>query len=511
MANRTKNATRNIVFGTILKTYQIAAPFLTRTLMIRFMSIEYTGLSGLFASILQVLNLAELGVGSAMVYSMYKPIAENDTKKIQALMNAYRQYYRIIGTVIAAIGLALTPFIPKLINGNPVPELNVYALYLISLSATVLSYWLFAYKNSIITAHQRSDIISKANIVSSTVLYLIQIASIVIFKNYYIFISATVISQILTNIIIFFVANKLYPQYKPSGILDKAEKQQINKRIRDLFTAKIGSVIVNSADTIIISAFLGLETLAIYQNYFYIITALIGVLGIVHHACMASIGNSIVTETKNKNYHDLQKYTFLIMFIVGLSAICLLNLFQPFMDIWVGKELELEFSAVICFAIYFYVYEFNQLLCTYKDAGGIWHQDRLRPLITALTNLILNIASVHFLGIYGVILSTVVSTLLIGTPWLIKNLFSTIFESAQKRDYITNIIIYSFTTILSGTICYIICDFVPHIKYIELIIKTIICISITTSIYIATYRSLPVYAESKKLTRKMFKSLRKEK
>lgn len=511
MANRTKNATRNIIFGTILKIYQIAAPFLTRTLMIRFMSIEYTGLSGLFTSILQVLNLAELGVGSAMVYSMYKPIAENDTKKIQALMNAYRQYYRIIGTAIAVIGLALTPFIPNLISGNPVPELNVYTLYLISLSATILSYWLFAYKNSIITAHQRSDIISKINIISSTVLYLIQIASIIVFKNYYIFVSATVVSQILTNIIVSFVANKLYPQYKPSGNLGKLEKQQINKRIRDLFTAKIGSVIVNSADTIVISAFLGLGTLAIYQNYFYIITALIGILGIVHHACMASIGNSIVTETKDKNYHDLQKYTFLIMFVVGLSAVCLLNLFQPFMDIWVGKELELEFSAVVCFAIYFYVYELNQLLCTYKDAGGIWHQDRFRPLITALANLMLNIASVHFLGIYGIILSTVVSTLFIGTPWLIKNLFSTIFEPAEKHDFIAHVSIYALATVLSGAICYIICDLVPHIKYVEFAIKAVICVVVTVPTYIVTYRSLPIYSESKKFTKKMVKSLRKGK
>ena len=172
---RTKNATRNIIFGVILKAYQIIVPFLMRTAMIYLMGVQYLGLNSLFTSILQVLNLAELGVGSAMIYSMYKPIAEDDNATICALMKLYKTYYRIIGLVIAVIGCALTPFIPKLISGDVPDNLNIYLLYLLNLGATVLSYWLYAYKNCILQAHQRVDIVSKVSLVTSTIQYALQL------------------------------------------------------------------------------------------------------------------------------------------------------------------------------------------------------------------------------------------------------------------------------------------------------------------------------------------------
>ena len=158
---RTKNATRNIIFGVILKAYQIIAPFLMRTALIYLMGVQYLGLNSLFTSILQVLNLAELGVGSAMIYSMYKPIAEDNNAAICALMKLYRTYYRVIGLIIAVAGCALTPFIPKLISGDVPEKVNIYVLYLLNLGATVLSYWLYAYKNSILQAYQRMDVVSK--------------------------------------------------------------------------------------------------------------------------------------------------------------------------------------------------------------------------------------------------------------------------------------------------------------------------------------------------------------
>ena len=505
MAGRTKNASRNIAFGLILKIYQIAAPFLTRTLMIHFMSVEYTGLSGLFTSILHMLNLAELGVGSAMVYSMYKPVADGNTKKIRVLMNAYKKYYRAIGALVATVGLILTPFIPYLIKDNPVPELNIYALYLVNLAATVMSYWMFAYKNSILSAHQRDDIISKINIASSTILYLIQILSIMVFKNYYVFTCATLISQIITNIIVSIVATKTYPDYYPSGKLSKDEKKEINGRIKDLFTAKIGAVIVNSVDTLVISIFLGLTMLTIYQNYFYIITALNGILSIIYRACTAGIGNSVITESKEKNYNDLKKFTFIIMAIVGFCTVCLLCLYQPFIDIWVGKDLMLNTLAVICLAIYFYVYQFNQLLCTYKDAAGIWHQDRFRPLISALTNLTLNIILVHFIGIYGIILSTVIATLLIGSPWLVYNLFSTIFERKNMAKYVATILKYVVTTIIAAVIAIFACAKLPENKYTRLIAGGAIAAISTAIVYLVSYRKSNEFKESKKLIAKIIK------
>ena len=206
--DRTKNATRNIIFGLVLKTYQIIVPFLMRTAMIYFMGVQYLGLNSLFTSILQVLNLAELGVGSAMIYSMYRPIAEDDNKTICALMKLYRTYYRIIGLIIAIVGCLLTPFIPKLISGEIPNDVNIYILYWLNLAATVLSYWLYAYKNSILQANQRTDVVSKVTLITNTVQYILQILVLWFFKNYYLYVIVMLATQAVTNIFTAIVADK---------------------------------------------------------------------------------------------------------------------------------------------------------------------------------------------------------------------------------------------------------------------------------------------------------------
>ena len=248
------------------------------------------------------------------------------------------------------------PFIPKLIKGDVPADINIYILYLLNLAATVLSYWLLAYKNSILQAHQRTDISSKVTLVTNTIQFGLQFVVLWLLKDYYVYIIIALSVQVLTNIITALVADKLYPNFKAKGKLPKEEVRIINNRIKDLFTAKLGGVIVNSADTIVVSAFLGLTVLAIYQNYYYLLTSVIGFVTIVFSACTAGIGNSLITETKQKNFNDLNKFTFLISWIAGFCSCCFLNLYQPFMKIWVGEELMLEYSAVICFVVYYFIY-----------------------------------------------------------------------------------------------------------------------------------------------------------
>ncbi|MHC0456065.1 oligosaccharide flippase family protein [Clostridium perfringens] len=494
--NRTKNATRNIIFGMILKIYQLLIPFVMRTAMIYLLGIEYLGLNSLFTSVLQVLNLAELGVGSAMVFSMYKPIAEDDKETICALMNLYKIYYRIIGAVVLIAGVILLPFIPNLISGFIPDDINVYILYLINLGATVLSYWIFAYKNSILQAHQRVDVTSKVMLITESLKYVFQLSALAISHNYYYFVIVVLFSQVITNIVTAVVSDKMYPQYKPIGNLSKIEKVQINRRIRDLFTSKIGSVIVNSSDTIVISAFLGLTILAIYQNYFYLITAVIGMVSIIFNACTAGIGNSLVMETKEKNFLDLQKLTFIISWIAGICSCCFLCLFQPFMKIWVGEKMLLDFSVIICLCVYYFIYEINQLLNMYKDAAGIWHEDRFRPLITALTNLSLNLIMVQFMGIYGIILSTVISMLLVGVPWLLHNLFTVLFDKKFLKPYIFKLIKYTIVVILSCIVTYYVCILIQLSDCLTIVVRGILCIIIPNSLYFLAYRNTEEFKQS---------------
>lgn len=492
---RTKNATRNIIFGIVLKAYQILIPFLMRTVMIYLMGVQYLGLNSLFTSILQVLNLAELGVGSAMVYSMYRPIAEDDDVTICALMRLYRTYYRVIGFVIAIVGVGLTPFIPKLISGEIPSDINIYILYLLNLAATVLSYWLFAYKNSILQAYQRIDVVSKVTLITNTIQYVMQIAVLYLLKNYYYYVIVALLTQVLTNIITAIEADKLYPKFKPKGRVKGEQVKKINQRIRDLFTSKIGAVIYDSADTIVISSFLGLTMLAVYQNYFYIITAITGFIAVVFSACTAGIGNSIVTETKEKNFHDLKKFTFIICWMSGFCSVCLLCMYQPFMKLWVGSKLMLTFTAVVCFVIYFFVRQLNALFNLYKDASGMWHEDRFRPLTAALTNLILNIILVQFIGIYGILLSTVLAIICVGMPWLLHNLFSVVFEKEYLKEYLKKLILYIGIVIISCVITYAICYLIICGSLLTLIIRGIVCVIVPNLIYYIVYRRSSEFKE----------------
>lgn len=468
---RSKNAVRNIIFSSIRQMYNQLVPFIMRTVMIYTLGMEYLGLNSLFTSVLSVLNLAELGVGSALVFSMYKPIAEDDEVTICALMKLYRTYYRIIGLVILIIGSVLIPFIPKLIKGTVPDGMNVYILYVMNLAATVISYWLFAYKNCLLSAHQRIDISSKISMIITTIQYFLQIIVLVFAKNYYIYVLVPILFGIIGNVVTSMVVSKHYPKYHPNGNLQKDKVKEINKKVKDLFTAKLGGIITDSVDTIVISSFLGLTLLATYQNYFYIMNAVLSMVTIVFSSCTAGIGNSIVVESEEKNFNDLKKFTLIISWILGFCICCLACLYQPFMELWIGKEGLLDFKFVPCFCAYFYIRQINALLNLYKDAAGLWHQDRFRPLVVSLANLVMNLIMVQFIGLYGIILSTILSMLIIGIPWILKNLFIVLFHINPKK-YILQLMFYLVISVSSCVICVVISN--RYINFNSLILTMII-------------------------------------
>ncbi|MBE5905185.1 MAG: polysaccharide biosynthesis protein [Lachnospiraceae bacterium] len=507
--NRSVNAFRNMVAGFAMKITQILLPFLTRTVMIHVLGMEYLGLSGLFASILDMLNMVELGVGRAMVFSMYKPIAENREDTLCALMRLYKVYYRIIGLVVAIGGMLILPFIPRLIKGDVPADVSVYALYLLNLAATVLSYWLFAYKNSILSAHQREDIVSRVKLIIVVVQNGVQMLLLFLTHNYYTFVITVLVMQVITNITTAVIANRMYPQYVAKGKLPKAEVQKINAQIKDLFTSKIGGVVFSAADSVVISAFLGLQILGIYQNYYYIVNAIIGFVQIIYSATTAGIGNSIITETKEKNYRDFSKLTFFIAWIAGFCSCCFICLFQPFMELWVGKKGLLPMGMVLLLGVFFWIWELYRLINVYKDAAGIWHEDRFRPLIAAGVNLGLNITLVNICGLYGVILSTVLSVLFVGWPWAMHNVFSNLFAKAYIIGYVAKLINYALVSTVAIAITYTICGLVKGNLFFIVAVRACICVAVTNGLFWLAYCRTAEYMEMKQLVQSLLKKRRR--
>ena len=475
--NRTKNAGKNMGMEMLKNIYNILMPFVLRTAMIHCMGIEYTGLGGLFASIVDVLNLTELGVGSAMVFSMYKPIAEDDTEKLCALMNLYKKYYRIIGAVILIIGLGITPFIDKLIAGGYPSDVNIYILFVMNLMVTVASYWLFAYRTALLNAHQKNYVESRIDLIVSIIFSLLQLVSLFIFANYYIFLGLNLVRQIIANVMKAIASKKRYPYCTPRGVLSKKETKNINGRIRDLFTSKLGSTITYSADTIVISSFLGLTILARYQNYYYIFTSVLAMVGIVYNSTRAGIGNSIICESKEKNLNDLKNFTFITCAISALCGSCFIGLYQPFIRLWVGEENLLDFRIPLLICIMFILRYFKQLLMTYKDAAGVWHQDRFRPLIAGIANLIMNLIMIQFWGLFGVLLSTIISEALIEIPWLIWNIFKTIFYTSS-RTYLIKSLKYFLMIIVVLVASYFSTKYIADEGVINIIIRLVISVSL---------------------------------
>ncbi|MDE6024452.1 MAG: oligosaccharide flippase family protein [Lachnospiraceae bacterium] len=484
----------------ILKVYQILLPFAMRTAIMYFMGIKYLGLNGLFSSILLVLNMAELGVGSAMVYSMYDPIIRQDKQEICALLKLYRKYYRIIGGIIAVVGTIVLPFVPHLIAKNAADEVpsdvNIYIIYLLNLACTVISYWLFAYRSSLLTAHQRDDITSKVSLITNTFQYVGQFLVVIIFKNYYFYLIVSFLTQVLTNVVVAYFSMKKYPEYKPVGELSTDIVKSINQRIKDLFTSRIGMVMVMSMDSIVISIFMGLTPLGIYNNYYYIVKSVITLLQVIYVSCTAGIGNSIILESGEKNYNDMKKFTFIVAWLVGICCCCLLCLLHPFMILWAGEEHTLGIVIDICFTVYFFVDQMNLVLHTYKNAAGIWHEDRFRPLATSFTNLILNIILVQFLGIYGILIASVISVACVGMPWILYNIFKTMFKRS-KREYVLRLFLYAFITLIACIVCYLACSFVTGSGIATIVIRLLICAVLSNVVFFLFYSRLKEFGEAK--------------
>lgn len=484
MANsRTQNSIRNIAFGLVNRIVSILFPFIVRTIFIRSLGEEYLGLNSLYGSILQVLNLADLGFASAIVASMYKPIADGDVSKVSALLNLYRKLYKVVGSVLLVIGLILTPFIDKLINGTPPSDVNIHVLWLLYLFNTVVSYLFFAYKVSLINAHQRNDITEKIGALCKIIFSILQIVIVGVFKNIYLYVFLTIINSITYNLWCSFECNRRFPQYTCSGNLDNETQKGITKNIGALALHKIGNTVSVSLDSIVISVFLGLTTVAIYGNYYYIITAIASVINLIYSAITASIGNSIVTETSEKNYNDLRKFFFLNTWLIGWCCVCFMCLFQDFMTIWMGDNLLFGITTVFCLVLRFYFDQIRKVVLTYKDAAGMWWADKWRPLVGCIVNLALNIILVNMIGVTGVMLSTVFSYAFVELPWETHALFKIYFKCSEKSYYMEMITI-TLKMAIAGIVTYSICTLININIIVAIVIKLIICIVITNAIFI---------------------------
>lgn len=409
MGERTKNTLRNIIFGFIGKVFALLLPFAIRTIIIYKLGAEYVGIGSLFTSILQVLSVSELGFASAISFTMYEPIAKGETQKVIGSITLLRTIYKIVGLLILIAGIIMFPFLPMLIEGDMPTDINIYILFAIYLSNTVISYLFCGYKNSILAANQRYDVISKIETTVTILRGIIQIIVLLLFSNYYLYSIAIPGFTLLSNLMVNFWSIKLFPELQATKKLSLRGIGEISKQIGGIALGRISLMCRNSFDSIILSTLFGLTTVAIYSNYYLIVSSINALVAVILTSMSASVGNSLALEPIEKNESDHIKFDFYYELIIGFCTICLFSLFQPFMKLWVGDELTFPWFTMLLFCVYFYVNQLAQIRSVYSEAAGLWWHFRYLTLGEMIANIVLNIVLGIWIGVDGIILATIIT------------------------------------------------------------------------------------------------------
>lgn len=495
--NLSENSIRNVVSGITLKSLNLIGGFLTRTLLIYSLGMEYVGLDGLFSSVLMILNTAELGFSSAVVFKLYKPIAENKKDEVCSLIKYYRDIYRTIGIVIFSVGIIILPFIERFVRNEIPDDLNIKLLFFIYLLNTCLSYWMFAYKTALINAHQRNDLGSKIGSIVVILKYIVQISILLTVHSYYVYVAVLPLMTLLTNIGNAILVKKKYPQYICKGKISSNDKKEVKDKVAALFLNKLGVVLINGSDNIIISYFLGLTILGMYSSYYYIFSMIYSFLDILYASITGGVGNRIVTESVERNYSLFRFVDFSNSWLVGWCSICLFCLYNPFITLWIGDtEIFSEFF-VLLMALYFYFWMIRFTVIIFKNAQGLWWEDRFRAMIEGGVNLTLNIFLVQRIGIYGIVLSTIIAMLLISLPWETKVLFEKYF-CVSDYDYYKSMLKRLLITMMTGFATYIICNLLIRNDWITFLFKVLICLIFPNVCWMLIYRRDTEYIKLKK-------------
>lgn len=488
MSTRTKKTSINFIVGVIYQFVFLFSQFILRSVIIQKLGAEYLGLSSVVTSILTVLNLTEMGFASAIVFSLYKPLVDGDKSKIRALLWYYRKIYKIIGFIIMAIGLAITPFLHSFINQDVPTDVNIYIIYLVYLVNTVLSYLLFSYKRSILIADQKNYFITIVNLSLVLVQTIVQITLLILFKNFYLFVFTLPFITLINNLLIAIITRKYYKDYFVKEELDTQTKEELKIKISGLFIIKLANSSRTGFDNIFISAFLGLSLVAIHSNYYYIVTGVGTFLGIVTNSMSASVGNKVALDTVENNYKDFNKFDFMYMVITGICCITMFVLYQPFMSVWVGDNMLLPFGTMCSFVVYFYCTKMYSIRSMYNDVRGLWWEQKFRTIFEAIANIILNLILVIYLGVLGIMLASIITMLIFSFGMSSKITFKHYFGNDKLKNYYINHAIYAIVTIFIALIVYYTSTFITvNNLYLEIILKGIFALSVSSILYFILY------------------------
>ena len=486
--SRTVNVIRNSFFGVISRFGVLILQFICRTIFIKTLGEVYLGLNGLFTNILTILSFAELGLGNAIIYNMYKPIANNDNRQVSKLLRLYRKCYNIVSLIILVGGLACIPFLGSIIGEAPDIKENIYLIYILFLLQSITSYFL-TYRRSLISANQKEYMCSNADLLAELIATIIKIFILLVLRDYILFLIVQISRNIIANGILYIKSKKMYPQIDENKTedLSKDESKRIFKNVKDLLLYKISSTINTGTDNIIITKIVGLAAVGLASNYALLIGAVNQILLKVMTSFTAGIGNLNAkddVENREKVFYNL---TFIVTWIYGFSAIMLVVFLNPFIGVcWLGDKFVLSPAIVCALALDFYISGVQYAGYNYAITTGLFRKAKWGAFSSAIINIILSIVLGIKFGVFGIFLATGLSRLCSQT-WLDPYLVFKYEFKKSPREYFLKFIRNFIFVFINLVICYNIFIRVTITGLGGIIIYAILCAILVNIIFVIEF------------------------
>ena len=486
--SRTEYSARNTTVAVISRVLAILMGFAARVVFTHTLSSDYVGINGLFSDILNVLALSELGVGTAITYALYKPIASGDIEKQKILMQMFKRFYYVVAGIIFVCGLAVLPFMDILIKDQPdVPYLTV--IYLMYLANSVLSY-IGIYRKTLIDAYQVGYISTIIQTSSWFVQNIIQIIVLITTGNYILYLSIWILCTVLGNACIYFKASRMYPflNDRKCGELKAEEKRSLWTNVRAMMVHKIGGVLVNNTDNLLLSSLVGTLAVGKYSNYFLIIGSVKQVLEQMFQGMMASVGNMNVSESKERIRRIFDAIFFMGQWVYGLITIMMFEILDVFVGISFGELYRFDENITFVLCLVFYFTGMRQPTLIFRDSIGLFKYDKWKAVAEAVINLIVSFVLGYYYGVIGVFIGTLVSTLL--TSFWVEPYM--LYKHRLKCSCITYFARYILFTAVTFAIWYFEHHFVSAFmsfdsKWIEIVVRVIFTFTVTNLVYLTVY------------------------
>ena len=484
--SRTAYVKKNIFYNYTSTIITSLFSIVCRTIFVYTLGADYLGVSGLFTNVLGVLSFTELGIGAAIIFALYKPIAVNDNEKVKSLLALYKKAYRLIAVIVSIIGLALIPFLDALVKTDiPIKEIRLY--YCIFLFNTVSSYFV-TYKTSYVTALQKDYLVTNTTTIGTILTSILQIILLLLGGDYLNYLLIAAVVGLLQKIVTVIYLNKKFPILKERSDvpLDDDTKHKIWKNVKALIIHKIGDVSVNQTDNIIISAFISTATVGVLSNYTTLNTLISTFTNKFFSSFTASLGNMLAKEDIEKQRKIFDVYDLLGFWIYGFVLIAFVTLSQPFIYLWLGENMLLDNITMVLYFVSLYFAGMTFIPYNFKVAAGRFNEDKWVAFVQAITNLLVSIIAIKLIGLPGIFIGTIVSRMIVVVvrPYIV---FKYVLCTSSK-SYFIRLIVRSLLAFAICILMWVIKSYIWGEKtVVRFVLLCIITLLIPNLIFIVLY------------------------